>query len=255
MISVVISYCSNDEAFIEPLLSECKKFSHDIVVVSPNHFLDGEYDTNLKDLSQASVKHLIYPWEVDKDPKYWHNHSRFLGLQAATQDYILFLDADEIPNGDLMKGFLEEGHHLSVPIVTFECYWYFREPIYQAEQTERCGAIFHRGHITEELIYHSMERWSFELTQTPYIDKARHNNQIIMHHLSWVRTKEQMLKKVNSWAHKSDKHWVSLIHQEFEYPFKGRDFVHNYKFKEVSNIFNINIHGRQETTEPNTILA
>jgi hypothetical protein len=73
--------------------------------------------------------------------------------------------------------------------------------------------------------------------------------------LSWVRTKEQMLKKVNSWAHKSDKHWVSLIEQEFEYSFKGRDFVHNYQYNEVSNIFNINIHGRQETTSPNSILA
>lgn len=195
MISVVISYCSNDEAFIQPLLNECKKFSQDIVVVSPNHFLDGEYDINLKDLSQPCVKHLIYDWESDKDPKHWHNHNRFLGLQASTQDYILFLDADEIPDGDLMKDFLNSGIHLTVPIITFECYWYFREPIYQAITTERCGVIYHRGYITEQLIYHPMERWSFEMTQTPFIDKARHNNQIMMHHLSWVRTKQQMLKK------------------------------------------------------------
>jgi len=255
VISVVISYCSNDEAFIQPLLSECKKFSDDIVVVSTNHFLDGEFDINLKDLSETCVKHLIYPWEVDREPKYWHNHNRFLGLQAAIHDHILFLDADEIPDGALMREFLESGVHLTTPIITFECYWYFREPIYQAKTTERCGVIFHRGYMNEELIYHPMERWSFELTQTPFLDKARHNNQILMHHLSWVRTKEQMLKKVNSWAHKSDKHWVSLIEQEFEYSFKGRDFVHNYQYNEVSNIFNINIHGRQETTSPNSILA
>lgn len=255
MISVVISYCSNDEAFIQPLLNECKKFSDDIVIVSTNHFLDGQYDVNLKDLTQTKVKHLIYPWEVNQEPKYWHNHNRFLGLKESIGDYVMFLDADEIPDGDLMKEFLDSGIHSSVPIVTFECYWYFREPIYQAISTERCGVIIHRSFISEELIYHPMERWSFELTQIPYLDKVRHNNQILMHHLSWVRTKEQMLKKVNSWAHKSDKHWVSLIEEEFQYSFKGRDFVHNYRYNEVDNIFNINIHGRQETTTSNSVPA
>ena len=83
MISVVISYCSNDKPFIQPLLNECKKFSNDIVIVSTNHFLDGTYDEELEDLTQEDVKHIIYPWEVDKDPKFWHNHNRFLGLQQA----------------------------------------------------------------------------------------------------------------------------------------------------------------------------
>jgi len=255
MISVVISYCSNDKQFIQTLLNECMEFSSDIVVVSTNHFLDGNYDLELEDLTQPCVKHLIYPWNVDKDPKYWHNHNRFLGLQQAQNDYVLFLDADEIPDGKLMKQFLDSGVHLSVPIISFECYWYFRQPEFQAVQTERCGVLYHRAYLTEELIYHPMERWSFEMTQTPRLNMARFDNQIIMHHFSWVRTKEQMLKKVKSWAHKGDKHWVSLIEEEFQYSFRGRDFVHNYKFIEVENTFKIDIYGRQETTESNSVCS
>jgi hypothetical protein len=93
------------------------------------------------------------------------------------------------------------------------------------------------------------------MTQTPKLNMARFDNQIIMHHFSWVRTKEQMLKKVESWAHKGDKHWVSLIEEEFKYSFRGRDFVHNYKFIEVENTFKIDIYGRQETTESNSVCS
>ena len=98
-----------------------------------------------------------------------------------------------------------------------------------------------------------MERWSYEMTQTPRLDKYTFRNEIIMHHFSWVRTKEQMLKKVKSWAHQGDKQWVSLIEEEFKYSFKGRDFVHNYKFIDVENIFKIDIYGRQETTDSSAI--
>lgn len=255
MISVVISYCSNDKFFIKSLINQCKYFSEDIIVVSANHFLDGTYDTDLENLSETHVNHIIYPWEVNHEPKYWHNHSRFLGNQMAKSKHVLFLDADEIPDGKLMKRFLETQIHLATPVISFECFWYFREPIYQALTTERCGVLYDKGFLTEELIYHPMERWSFEMTKIPNINRYKFENQIVMHHFSWVRTKEQMLKKVSTWAHKGDKHWVSLIEQEFAYSFKGRDFVHNYKFTDVENIFNIDIYGRQEATSTSSICS
>jgi hypothetical protein len=253
MISVVISYCSNDKEFIQPLLSQCRIFSDDIIVVSTNHFLNGKIDLDLDDLTSDKVTHIIYPWEADKNPKFWHNHNRFVGLQNSKNKHILFLDADEIPNGALMLDFLNSGIHESVPIVSFECYWYFREPTHRALTTERCGVLYDRSYLTEELIYHPMERWSFEMTQTARLNMFKFQGEIIMHHFSWVRTKEQMLKKVKSWAHQGDKQWVSLIEEEFKYPFKGRDFVHNYKFTDVENIFNIDIYGRQETTSTSSV--
>lgn len=253
MISVVISYCSNDKEFIEPLLTQCRIFSDDIIVVSTNHFLDGSVDVDLEDLSRDGVKHIIYPWEENKQPKYWHNHNRYVGLKSAHESFVLFLDADEIPDGKKMLEFLETGLFRSTPVISFECYWYFREPVFRALTTERCGVLYNRGYLTEELIYHPMERWSFEMTQIPRIDMFKFNGEVIMHHYSWARTKEQMLKKVKSWAHQGDKPWIKLIEEEFEYPFKGRDFVHNYKFTDVENTFNIDIYGRQKATSTSSV--
>ena len=60
-----------------------------------------------------------------------------------------------------------------------------------------------------------------------------------VHHYSWVRTKEEMLKKVENWGHKHDKNWTSLIEEEFSRPFNGTDFVHGYSYNIVENKFNI----------------
>ena len=53
----------------------------------------------------------------------------------------------------------------------------------------------------------------------------------LVHHYSWVRTKEQMLQKVKAWGHNTDKDWVSLIEEEFSRPFNGTCFVNNYEFE------------------------
>ena len=58
----------------------------------------------------------------------------------------------------------------------------------------------------------------------------------MFHHYSWVRTREEMLKKVKSWAHHKDRDWTSLVEKEFERKFNSQTdtcFVHNYKYVEV----------------------
>jgi hypothetical protein len=61
----------------------------------------------------------------------------------------------------------------------------------------------------------------------------------MFHHYSWVRTRDEMMKKVQSWGHKNDRDWVALVNEEFSAPFKGSDFVHGYKYKTVSPLFDI----------------
>jgi hypothetical protein len=34
-----------------------------------------------------------------------------------------------------------------------------------------------------------------------------------------------MLKKVSCWSHNKDKDWISLVHKEFELPFRGNDVI------------------------------
>jgi len=62
----------------------------------------------------------------------------------------------------------------------------------------------------------------------------------MIHHYSWVRTKEEMLKKVSNWGHARDKgDWKELVEMEYSRPFNGQDFLHNYQYIIVDNKFNI----------------
>ena len=63
----------------------------------------------------------------------------------------------------------------------------------------------------------------------------------MFHHYSWVRTEEEMLRKVQSWGHRGDREWVSLVKKEFSAPFQGTDFVHGYQFQTVEPLFEISL--------------
>ena len=66
-----------------------------------------------------------------------------------------------------------------------------------------------------------------------------YNGLPMLHHYSWVRTKEQMLKKVRTWWHNKDRNWEKSVEEEFSRPFSGKDFVHGYEYKTVENKFNL----------------
>lgn len=72
-----------------------------------------------------------------------------------------------------------------------------------------------------------------------YIPILSEEGNPIVHHFSWVRNKEDMLKKVKNWGHNSDKNWINLVEKEFSRPFNGTDFVHGYEYNIVENKFNL----------------
>ena len=241
MVSVVISYCSNDKCFIKPLIEQWKVFSDEIIVVSCSHYFNGHKDNQLEDLSPLGVTHFIFGYLPEKDIKYHHNYARLKGLELSHNEFVLFLDADEIPDGNLMNNYLKEADLKYNSIINFKCHWYFREPVYRARRNEMCGLLAHRSLLTENLFFTPLERWSYKLYNIPSIENADYNGLVIMHHFSWVKTKLQMLQKVSSWGHHSDKNWNELIEKEFDREFNGYDFVHGYNFEHVINQFNIEL--------------
>lgn len=241
MISVVISYCSNDKCFIKPLIEQCRLFCDDIVIVSCSHFFNGEKDVDLEDLNDSGIIHHVFDFEPDKDIKFHHNHARFKGLHLSSREFVLFLDADELPDGTLMANFISETNMNHETIINFKCNWYFREPIFKAKNQEICGLLAHRSKLTENLFFTPLERWSYKLYNIPSMENADYHGLVIMHHFSWVKTKNQMLKKVSSWGHHNDKNWANLIEKEFDNDFSGFDFVHGYRFETVPNQFGIHL--------------
>jgi len=155
MISVVISYCSNDKCFIKPLIEQCKVFSNEVLVLSCSHFFNGHKDHNLEDLSHLGVSHYIFGYLPD-----------------------------QIPDGNLMNNFLMEVGLQHNSIINFKCHWYFREPIFRARNSEVCGLLAHRSLLTENLFFTPLERWSYKLYNIPSMENAEYNGLIMMHHFS-----------------------------------------------------------------------
>jgi len=244
-VSTVINYCSIEAPFIRQVVAQARLFSDDVIVSAYDRLFDGTPEDSgaLRALEGPGVRVVVQEWSADKPPKYWHNAARWAGVQAARHDWVLFLDADEVPEGGRMREWftMNDLRGRSYDAYSFGCYWYFREPIYRATQEFECAVLLHKRCITRDLIFSEKERWEFR--RHPDIRALDHVVDAagpMFHHYSWVRTKAQLLKKVSSWAHKDDRNWAAFVEEEFSRPFNGTDFVHGFSYTTVKNIFTIN---------------
>lgn len=264
-ISIIINYCSNESMFIVPLLKQCSYLENantQVIVSIGTHMYDmTPEDTNMIQDLQEQFPNVIFVWYTVDQPcppfprnplkqrphAFWHNIARIAGWKQATNDWILFLDADEILDGKEFQEWMRD----ILPTLPIDYayklanYWYFREPIYQATTFEDSAVLIHRSRIATPYDAHALmtdhERDGIiAATETKTIHHVCSSSKLPMiHHFSWVRTKESMIKKVNLWGHKNDMDWVFLIEREFSGNFTGTDFVHGYKYIKVSNKFDI----------------
>lgn len=244
-ISTIISYCSLDKRFIETNVKQCLKFSNDIIVVGFDSLLNGQkedfgYLEHIKEIDRDHVRILIMPFNLDKDPRYHHNLARYQAQKSSRHRHCLFLDADEILEGTMARDIFSHPEMPNIEAMSFESYWYFRDPRNQATATEVAGLLIDKTKFAKHSYFTNGERWG--LAAVPgirYIERIQGTNGPFLHHFSWVRTKEEMLVKVEAWGHKNDRDWAALINNEFEHEFNGTDFVHNRSYRHVDNKFNI----------------
>lgn len=242
-ITTVISYCSLDARFLEKCILQAGAFSKEVIVVSADHRFNGTpEDRQLLDELQIRyplVRFIELEWTPHDNARYWHNMMRWVGKEAASTPWIMFLDADEIPEGERMRAYLA-AQPMDQDAYIFSCYWYFRDATLQATKTEHCGLLIRCDLLTESMVFSDQERWECKLhPELKITDMVTDKGRSLIHHYSWVRTKAEMLQKVASWGHKHDRDWVADIEAEFSGPFKGRDFVHRYKYRRVINRFDI----------------
>lgn len=244
MISTVISFSTLETRFIGALIRETEKFCDDIIIVAYDHFFDGTPE-QLSTMQELRIKYpqtrwLINSWNPEQTSKYWHNFARWSGAEISKYTRILFLDGDEIPDGDLMKRWLQYEPLDASPLHMFECFWYFREPFHQATKPEYCGLLANMNQLKKEMFFTHYERWFFRIIPNVQCKVfCNMNGNVIFNHYSWVRTKDEMLHKVTGWAHKNDRPWSSLVEEEFTHPFNGKDFVHGYSYRHALNIFDL----------------
>lgn len=258
-LATVINFCSNEASFLKPCLKEALKFSQKVYVVVADRFFDGE-EENMALLTEffkvhSRVQFLLYPYMPVKMQKnslyqqvgeanFWHSLSRLVGFSHLDPsiEYTLFLDVDEIANGDLFQRWLDTYEYKKYSALRPANYWYFRDSCYRAENLEDSAVLIKNQKIVLSSLLKKSEREAiFEEAKEPKIRKVLFENKPLIRHYSWVRTKEQMLKKIKSWGHKNDRPWASLIEKEFASDFKGKDFVHGYKFETVTPFCKIDL--------------
>jgi hypothetical protein len=249
-IATIINYCSNEYQFIEESVKSVAPFSRQVVVVMADHLFDGTKETDEDIQRSTTAVHSAEPcadlivFEYDHNitlqqgTRYWHNMCRWVGVNELSQDieYVLFLDADEIANSLAFIDWLDfEADTLDNVIpqtMKFANYFYFRDRKYQAITFEDSIVMAaNRENLRNPDVMFAMERDSiYESGLTRSRNILGVDRKPMFHHYSWVRTKEQMLKKVQCWGHNKDKDWTELVEEEFSRPFNGTDFVHGYEY-------------------------
>lgn len=251
-ITTVLSYSSIEEFFLPQSAYEASLFSDHLIIVICDHLFDGTKEnlSRIKEVINKCPKAdvIIYPFLPDSlltkklhSRHGRHNISRILAtkLMPPSTDYILFLDADEVPEGKVMKQWLEERDLFTHDAYKFACYWYFREVKYQAKEFETAALLIRKKVLTPKLLWHKGERGGlfrdYKGKKMDWITDKE--GRPFFHHYSWVRSKENLLKKVESWGHKGEKNWKELVEEECCKPFQGKDFVHGYEYKTITPPF------------------
>jgi hypothetical protein len=254
-LATIVNFCTNESRFIKLCLEQALKFSRQVIVPVCDHFFDGTKENRplLEKIYAAFPQCLFveYPFTPERISKkllqqvpathLWHSLSRLIASQFLEQsiESVLFLDADEIPDSDRFVEWLECSDHSCHTVLKLANYWYFREPCYQAEKWEDSIVFAQRRALESHLLLRKEERDAiYDLLPGP---KRRmvvgSDGHPMFHHYSWVRTEEEMLKKVRGWGHRLDRDWESLVKKEFLGPFQGVDFVHEYRFRTISPTF------------------
>lgn len=252
-IGTAINFCTNDWRFLNACVAEARKFSEQIIISVCDHFFDGteenyalleeiyrsfpdctfiEYAFNPEMPYGTFVN--VYPGDPDW-VHHWHNSGRLVSFYFFKEqvDYLYFLDVDEIVDGERFSEWAQsfpKGNAFRP-----SQHWYFREPCYQSiDQPD--GQVFIKKEIlTPGMLLDPDERMGTFFRAEG--EKHRHVNGLdglpMVHHYSWVREKQELLKKARAWGHHWERDWTALIEGEYAGEFKGVDFVRAYKYRKV----------------------
>ena len=263
---------SDDLVFLRANLFQVTPLFRNIVISIGTSLWNGEPEDNAKIdtfINECTEKYsnvTVLKYDVPKDmisvvsrcvspEMYWEGHARWVAYQelvnpktscSVAPEYVLFLDSDEVVDGEAFKSWLETGEYKKHVAMKLRNYWYWREPIYRAEEYFEDSVVLAKVgsfiplHIFSNVGRHGVYDGSHGMQGTKARDVPGCDGLPMIHHYSWVRTKEQMLRKVRAWGHRNErKDWNAKVEEEFNGPFKGTDFLKKLKYKEVFNKFNI----------------
>ncbi len=264
-VSVIISYCSIENIFIDVCLKECLKFSDDVIVSYGSHLYNGQPE-DLNHIAECqtkfpTVKFVKYQVDMSLDlykqkgvrnrpTAYWHNLARWTGVQALSgkNDWVFVIDVDEIPEGEYVAKWLDLARSL---FNDHECYkvanyWYFKSPRFQATTLEDSVLLINRKYLTFDNIFGDNERdHLIHVSKCQLIRQVKgFGKKVLFHHFSWSKPRTALEHKIKHWAHANDIFSADRVNPDelIEYIYKDNnvnDIVHGYEYNIVENKFDL----------------
>lgn len=184
---------------------------------------------------------------VTRPNAYFHNLSRWTAIQHISNDWVFIIDADELPDGQLVSEWLSNFTSSDLnPSTCYKlaCHWYFKAPENQAIPLEDSILLIHRSHLTEANIFGDDERdHLIRASKNKLLIQVKDlQGRVMWHHFSFVRGKEGLIKKLSTWGHSDDlfKEVDPAKFVGYIYHNEGvNDIVHQYSYVQVSNKFGI----------------
>ncbi len=235
----VINFCTYDLRFLDRCIQGVAPFSSQILIPVCDHFFNGEEE----DLPLLRRIYKKYPgidfieFAYSEDQVYgtpsklvpyspgwsqhWHNSARLIATYYLNPEIekVVFLDVDEI-----FSSSPPQTDHSALRLAT---YWYFQKASQCATVYPDGPLIIDRDLLATELLLNQDERMGmFDLAEGKKEREFLVEQKPIVHHYSWVRTREELEKKISAWGHHWERDWKELIKRE-------DDFVRGYSYREI----------------------
>lgn len=254
MITTIINYCTNDYRFLGRCIQEAKAFSSSILISVCDHFFDGtpEHRALLEatyakwpdcqflefawDVKQLYTPFLSLPAEEEERICLWHSTARFVACHFLPEEteYVLFLDADEIAEGDRFATWCQSEIYRQFDALWFFAYRYRFCASERRLDHQYAPLLIRKSALPIPLVLNAKERYGLLLSMTGSFWLKGLEDRPFFHHYSWVRTKEENLRKVRTWAKRPQMNWV----EELKNAWKEERFLEEGPFEKGEPFFN-----------------
>ncbi len=232
-IATIINYCTNDYRFLSRSIEEVSLFSSQIIVPVCDHFFDGTPENRpLLDTSYAEHPGALFlEFAYDENELYtpyirrtpadedwrilWHSTARYLSFLYLDEsiEYLLFLDADEIVEGEKFAAWLQWQDFRRWDALWFYAYRYGFLPSLLAPDFQLTGLLVRRRSVSPLLLFNSQERFGIfsGLAGAKRMQIVGLDGKPMIHHYSWVRPEAERLKKSRTWGKKHLRNWEEWL--------------------------------------------
>lgn len=237
-ISVIIQYCHSERFFYTKLIQQCKIFSSDITVVTFDKRFDGSLEPRFVN-ADPTIRHVEYTipsngisaWDA-------HTFARDIHLADERSDYVLLIDADEVPEGGT---FLQFTRQLGTNVTSMKLanFVYYKSMDYRALALQDSVVLVNRRIDYNPFENKELDRNRFINMESPRMVTFR--DKVMFHHFSWVRPKTDIAAKIKSWGHNNDRDWKPVLDTWDTFDETCKDPVWSYNYIKIKNQWGIHI--------------